>query len=150
MYDAKIGRWLSVDPRNQYWSPYVGMGNNPIKTIDPTGGKGDDWWENKITKQREWFDEGVNPGDDWAWKGNILATINLNEVSVSAKPIYGINYSYSQLFRMGQQNSKQYTAFREGSNLAAEIIYSGYGLMAGGGIGRSLVNLLGNHFLKSL
>ncbi|MNE12272.1 hypothetical protein D3C80_1050600 [compost metagenome] len=41
MYDAKIGRWLSFDPKNQYWSPYVGMGNNPIKTADPTGGEGE-------------------------------------------------------------------------------------------------------------
>ncbi|MNE11387.1 hypothetical protein D3C80_1041410 [compost metagenome] len=37
MYDAKIGRWLSVDPKNQYWSPYVGMGNNPVSGIDPDG-----------------------------------------------------------------------------------------------------------------
>jgi len=33
-----IGRWLSRDPENQYWSPYVGMGNNPINLEDPTGG----------------------------------------------------------------------------------------------------------------
>ncbi|AFD06129.1 RHS repeat-associated core domain-containing protein [Solitalea canadensis] len=37
MYDAKIGRWLSVDPKAQYWSPYVGMGNNPISGVDPDG-----------------------------------------------------------------------------------------------------------------
>jgi RHS repeat-associated protein len=38
MYDARIGRWLSVDPMNQYWSPYVAMGNNPVGGIDPSGG----------------------------------------------------------------------------------------------------------------
>lgn len=39
MYDAKIGRWLSIDPKNQFHSPYVGMGNNPISGVDPDGGE---------------------------------------------------------------------------------------------------------------
>ena len=38
MYDAQTGRWISPDPYRQYWSPYKGMGNNPINFIDPTGG----------------------------------------------------------------------------------------------------------------
>jgi|GEM_PF-4834085 hypothetical protein len=38
MYDSNVGRWLSKDPRHQYWSPYEGMGNNPISGTDPTGG----------------------------------------------------------------------------------------------------------------
>ena len=37
-YDSEIGRWLSVDPYGQYWSPYVGMGNDPTNQIDPDGG----------------------------------------------------------------------------------------------------------------
>ncbi|MFO0508133.1 MAG: RHS repeat-associated core domain-containing protein, partial [bacterium] len=37
-YDPVIGRWTSKDPVRQYWSPYVGMGNNPIDRIDPDGG----------------------------------------------------------------------------------------------------------------
>ncbi len=38
MYNSRVGRWLSYDPEGQYSSPYVGMGNNPISRIDPTGG----------------------------------------------------------------------------------------------------------------
>ncbi|HTN08239.1 MAG TPA: RHS repeat-associated core domain-containing protein, partial [Flavipsychrobacter sp.] len=38
MYDAKIARWLSVDPKGQFHSPYVSMGNNPITGVDPDGG----------------------------------------------------------------------------------------------------------------
>lgn len=38
MYDSRIGRWLSNDPYNQYHSPFVGMGNDPINGIDPDGG----------------------------------------------------------------------------------------------------------------
>ncbi|TYR30799.1 RHS repeat-associated core domain-containing protein, partial [Sphingobacterium phlebotomi] len=38
-YDPAIGRWLSTDPYGQYWSPYVGMGNNPVMRFDPDGGQ---------------------------------------------------------------------------------------------------------------
>jgi RHS repeat-associated protein len=38
MYDSRIGRWLSVDPDGQFYSPYIGMGNEPIKNTDPDGG----------------------------------------------------------------------------------------------------------------
>jgi RHS repeat-associated protein len=38
MYDARFGRWLSVDPYGQYASPYVGMGNAPNMGVDPDGG----------------------------------------------------------------------------------------------------------------
>ena len=38
MYDPVIGRWISPDPYGQYWSPYVGMGNNPVNRFDPDGG----------------------------------------------------------------------------------------------------------------
>jgi RHS repeat-associated protein len=40
-YDAVIGRWLVVDPKKQYYSPYLSMGNNPLLRVDPDGG--DDW-----------------------------------------------------------------------------------------------------------
>ena len=38
MYDARIGRWLTPDPKNEFFSPYLAMGNNPTVIIDPTGG----------------------------------------------------------------------------------------------------------------
>jgi RHS repeat-associated protein len=37
MYDARLGRWITVDPARQYYSPYNGMGNNPICYIDKDG-----------------------------------------------------------------------------------------------------------------
>jgi len=36
-YDAVVGRWTSKDPAVQYFSPYVGMGNNPIRNTDVDG-----------------------------------------------------------------------------------------------------------------
>lgn len=38
LWDGRLGRWLSPDPYGQNYSPYMGMGNNPIRMIDPDGG----------------------------------------------------------------------------------------------------------------
>ena len=43
LWDGRIGRWLSTDPYGQYSSPYLGMGNNPVSSIDPDGG-----WETRF------------------------------------------------------------------------------------------------------
>ncbi len=37
MYDPSLGRWHASDPMEQYVSPYVYAGNNPVLFIDPTG-----------------------------------------------------------------------------------------------------------------
>jgi RHS repeat-associated protein len=37
-YDPVIGRWTAIDPEGQHWSPYIGMGNDPINGVDPDGG----------------------------------------------------------------------------------------------------------------
>lgn len=37
-YDSRIGRWLTTDPYDQFSSPYLGMGNNPVNGIDANGG----------------------------------------------------------------------------------------------------------------
>ena len=37
-YDSRIGRWTSTDPMGQYYSPYVGMGNDPVSRINNDGG----------------------------------------------------------------------------------------------------------------
>jgi len=36
-YDAALGRWFGVDPQNQFHSPYLAMGNNPVMMVDPDG-----------------------------------------------------------------------------------------------------------------
>jgi len=38
MYDSRIARWQQYDPKGQFYSPYVGMGNNPVSGVDPDGG----------------------------------------------------------------------------------------------------------------
>ena len=37
-YDPQTGRFIENDPYNQFASGYVGMGNDPLNLVDPTGG----------------------------------------------------------------------------------------------------------------
>ncbi|MCZ8355629.1 MAG: hypothetical protein O9340_12895, partial [Cyclobacteriaceae bacterium] len=37
-YDARIGRFTTVDPYGQFYSGYMAMGNNPQMGVDPDGG----------------------------------------------------------------------------------------------------------------
>ena len=37
LWDSRIGRWLTTDPAGQYHSPYMAMGNNPLRMVDPDG-----------------------------------------------------------------------------------------------------------------
>jgi RHS repeat-associated protein len=41
MYNPRIARWFAPDTKNQYSSPYIGMGNDPLKGIDKDGGSVD-------------------------------------------------------------------------------------------------------------
>ena len=36
-YDPQLGRWWSVDPMSEFYSPYNYVGNDPIHFIDPDG-----------------------------------------------------------------------------------------------------------------
>jgi RHS repeat-associated protein len=37
-YDPQLGRWLSLDPYDEYSSGYIGMGNDPVNNVDEDGG----------------------------------------------------------------------------------------------------------------
>lgn len=79
MYDPVIGRFLQVDPERQFASSYVGMGNNPINGVDPTGGKVFDWFENQ-NGDIQWFDDnssaGFSDADGNSWT-HVSASTNL-------------------------------------------------------------------------
>lgn len=36
-YDPSLGRWFNKDPLNQFTSPYLSFGNNPVRYVDPDG-----------------------------------------------------------------------------------------------------------------
>ncbi len=60
LWDSRIGRWLTPDPMGQHASPYLGMGNNPIRRIDPDGGKDDTFYKNKETGETVEVQDGVD------------------------------------------------------------------------------------------
>ncbi|GAB1858708.1 hypothetical protein MHTCC0001_35480 [Flavobacteriaceae bacterium MHTCC 0001] len=62
LWDSRIGRWLTTDPAGQYSSPYLGVGNNPIRKVDPDGGKANDWFYDKDGNLQ--FDERVHSQAD--------------------------------------------------------------------------------------
>lgn len=69
-YDAEIGRFLAVDPlanEQPLWSSYVGLNNNPIYFIDPTGLFG------------EFSDCGPNGGPGWGGGNPASAMGTINE-----------------------------------------------------------------------
>jgi RHS repeat-associated protein len=37
-YDPQTGRWIQADPYDEFASPYVGMGGDPINKVDKDGG----------------------------------------------------------------------------------------------------------------
>lgn len=37
-YDPQTGRFINIDPYDQFASGYVGMGNDPVNSVDPSGG----------------------------------------------------------------------------------------------------------------
>jgi RHS repeat-associated protein len=67
-YDPVIGRWTSRDPYRQYWSPYIGMGNNPVSGVDPDGGysRFGGWWRSGFSNDI-YFDSEIGE-----WDGNPL------------------------------------------------------------------------------
>ncbi|UII26205.1 hypothetical protein LVD15_23350 [Fulvivirga maritima] len=70
MYDAVIGRWMATDPKKVGFSPYIGMGNNPLKMYDPDGGAPLDGYRDSDGNY-VWFDDRTsesfvdNNGTEW-------------------------------------------------------------------------------------
>ncbi|RAV98539.1 hypothetical protein DQQ10_23735 [Pseudochryseolinea flava] len=70
-YDPVVGRWTSVDPAGQFYSPYVGMGNDPVSGFDPNGAwvPGAGLWNNLFkSDQRIWSERRADE-----WGGSILS-----------------------------------------------------------------------------
>jgi len=50
-YDVQLSRWNVTDPAEQYYSPYIYCGNNPINGTDPDGAACVTTWVIEIVKQ---------------------------------------------------------------------------------------------------
>lgn len=83
-YDPRLGKWLSPDPYQQHWSPYLAMSNNPVSFIDPDGGFD--------TRTYEWYNgSGAAGHAQWAadrWNERMAAwetmTYLVDDIEVSS------------------------------------------------------------------
>ena len=128
-YDPAIGRWLSTDPYGQYWSPYVGMGNNPITGYDPDGG-----WslggDPDKPAYRVLLDEVVvTAKSSWKWAANSFNNVNWAQQwdsFQSGMPLWGTSRQFG-----GAMNKGDYlgaighlgTTFAEASTLALGTLW---------------------------
>lgn len=79
LWDSRIGRWLTTDPYNQYFSPYLGMGNNPIGLVDKDGGMAGPPIEHNYENGYIFIDaEGV-----WQWDQVASSWIGLGDTKTS-------------------------------------------------------------------
>ncbi|PKV52445.1 RHS repeat-associated protein [Aquimarina sp. MAR_2010_214] len=119
-YDATIGRFVTTDPYEQFMSPYLAMGNNPITSFDPDGGYCLDANGNQIacpddagdlyddvkdseTNHIEILDEAIvdGGGDDSSNSGNIdLAFYGGEKIASSIGDMDG----FDKLFAEAQDN----------------------------------------------
>lgn len=66
-YDPTIGRWHTMDPADEFFSPYLYVGNNPISFIDPDG------------RQVQWVEM------PWVWGDVVVSAYDDPYSSFSAK-----------------------------------------------------------------
>ena len=86
-YDGRVGRWMTIDPMEEFWSPYLAFGNRPHMTTDPTGGS---------TESPEWIDNGdgtwtAEYGDS-AWSLSMDAGIDPGLANRIVQSQLGLNY----------------------------------------------------------
>ncbi len=83
LWDSRIGRWLTTDPYRVHASPYLGMANNPVSTIDPDGGCPEGWdCYNDVAEGSE----GLYLSEVMVWGVNKLD---------SPKGLAGLDFSFS-------------------------------------------------------
>ncbi|MFT5667479.1 MAG: RHS repeat-associated protein [Vicingaceae bacterium] len=141
IYDSRIGKFLSTDPREKYfpfWSPYLFAGNSPISFIDVYGeGPGKPIWSSrgvlKLVNSSEIATKMFKQlGGDWeilrvsgingvGAKGHVAATDHDNK-----KIIINKNLSNNEAFTwlvFEMQNALQESAFNSIESAAARGFY---------------------------
>jgi len=92
-YGPQIGRFLQNDPYDQFASGYVGMGNDPVNGVDPSGGlfggpglltPGGFWNGSFLSQIGSGFSLGINiSANAMSWAGIAMKAISLTSQGVS-------------------------------------------------------------------
>lgn len=115
MYDSKIGRWLQFDPKGQFFSPYIGMGNDPVKGTDPDGGSTNSTIINESGKV---VGGDINDGDLGIYQVNGLTKDNFDASKMAQYKADGV--------RVGESLFMTSFYFTEGKKWAGTIDLSSY------------------------
>jgi len=106
-WDGRLARWTTTDPYGQYWSPYLGMGNDPISGIDPDGGyiKGAGFFRNLFYSDRRILSDMAASGGGFLSEtsnGFTLTTVSSN-ISITKGGLTSVTLNTSeQFFSKGQ------------------------------------------------
>ncbi len=93
MYDSRIARWLSVDPKGEFHSPYLAMGNSPTGTTDPDGGSTNSTHTDKNGKVLAVY----NDGNTGIYKHNIDASdYNGQKLSINDGKLMGYTREWDE------------------------------------------------------
>ncbi|NER12982.1 hypothetical protein GWK08_05995 [Leptobacterium flavescens] len=129
LWDGRIGRWLTTDPYEQYNSPYLGMGNNPINGVDLDGG----FWQElgNFILGRGWNSDAAlefeaNGGSLGEWTGNRFSGYR-NATSVVNGEVVGTTFDAVQDFNF---DASLVTGFRITGGLQGGLDFFGVGLEA--------------------
>ncbi len=120
LWDGRIGRWLNPDPYGQNYSPYMGMGNNPISMIDPDGGNCTDANGNSV------------PCGDMnsAYKNSSTDIAQLNEVVIQGKPkSYSLGDLEYDFYKYGNKFDILADKFGQGFGQLIGSLHPGVGLL---------------------
>lgn len=100
-YDSRIGRWTTVDPAGQYFSPYLAMGNNPISMVDPDGAWSNVWDPGGILGSESYYQAhrggdnpinsmgdlaATNPGFAYSDEGTIWGNVLNSLIKIEGDP----------------------------------------------------------------
>ncbi|WP_430968316.1 DUF6443 domain-containing protein [Spongiimicrobium sp. 2-473A-2-J] len=93
-YDAAIGRFVTTDPYEQFVSPYVAMGNNPVVSFDPDGGNCLDANGNAVAcPDGDIYDQYRGSDTNHI---NVLEGVTLTPADSNTSPDFRTDYDYSE------------------------------------------------------
>ena len=106
-YNPTIGRWNSMDVAKQFWSPYSGMGNNPVNAIDPDGAY-------------------TRAGAAWRWTAAFLAGQDPSEIYQAGAGEYDYGFNTDAGGHFGPVGGTHYLRDAWNSNIARSFVSDYY------------------------
>ena len=127
LWDARIGRWLTTDPYGEFHSPYLGMGNNPLRIIDPDGGIGEDVIikghksDDAVKELNKFSGFKIKKNEDGLLSSKQLSTENYNKLNADQKQVYDAINDHSVLVTIQATKPNNVVSFVGGAFLGNSI-----------------------------